>query len=38
MGSETFYLSPNSYTYVLLRLCKDDAPPDTCSAWKRSAA
>ena len=38
IGSETYYLTPGSYTYVLLQLCNDDAPPDTCSNWKRSAA
>ena len=24
--------------YVVFKLCQDDAPPDTCSEWKRSAA
>ena len=35
--SEGWTVTPTS-TYVVFRLCNDDAPPDTCSKWKRANA
>ena len=35
---ESIGVSPGSSTYILLKLCNDDAPPDTCSEWKRTSA
>lgn len=29
---------PERDTYILLRICNDDLPPDTCSVWKRTNA
>jgi hypothetical protein len=35
--SEGINVSPTA-TYILLKLCNDDTPPDTCSNWKRTTA
>ena len=35
---EALTVSPGSSTYIILKLCNDDAPPDTCSEWKRTSA
>lgn len=37
-GEDSITLQPGTKTYVLLKLCNDDAPPDTCSDWKRTGA
>ena len=35
---ESITVQPGSSTYIILKLCNDDAPPDTCSEWKRTSA
>jgi hypothetical protein len=37
-AEDSLVLQPGTMTYVLLKLCNDDTPPDTCSTWKRTGA